>query len=667
MAEGLEFGVDWYPEQWDESLWARDADRMKEAGFTIARIMEFAWAIIEPEPGRFDFSLFDRAIDALASRGIGVVLGTPTATFPAWLADLDPGVFALHPSGYPRDFGARRMGCWNSETYRARSMAVVRAIADRYGKDGRIRGFQVDNELGHEGSDRCVCPNCARAWPAWLERRYGSVDRLNRDWGAVFWGTSYSRFGQVPLPRDQVATGHNPALLVDYLRFCSDTACSYAAEQVDILRAACGGDKWITTNLYPPPLSTAIDNEKMCEGMDFASWDNYPVWGDQDEPYPWQFVAFLESYVRGLRGDRPFTVMEEMSGIQGHVCLGHLPPEQRVALWTDQAIARGANRIVYFRWRTAAFAQEQLCYGLLDADDEPTERARVLFANMREAKRKFGEIASTLVPAEACLAYDKDNLRLLRDQYLTQAMKIAPNPWAQAGCDSQLAQWFAPLATFGVGTDVSSVKSLQLDKYRLISLPLYQMTDGSFVERLDAWVREGGTLVLGWRAGARDSTNRSIGSRLPGAFAKMAGVRVPRFESLNHGKVGVRVGLLRGEGSAWADLIEPEGARVVARYSDRRKFYSGLPCATVNEYGKGRVYYLGTTFETLAMVLVYGRIFKSAGLDARFLGADLERVPRTDGRGETRYALLNHSPKARRALGARLPPWGSALVGGGRK
>lgn len=40
--------------------------------------------------------------------------------------------------------------------------------------------------------------------------------------------------------------------------------------------------------------------------------------------------------------------MEQFSGIRGHVCLGALPPENQVTLWTNQAVALGANKILYF-------------------------------------------------------------------------------------------------------------------------------------------------------------------------------------------------------------------------------------------------------------------------------------------------------------------------------
>ena len=660
--DALEFGVDWYPEHWDEAGWERDADRMREYGFTVARVMEFAWILVEPEPGRFDYSLFDRALAVLASRGITAVIGTPTATPPAWLLDEAPDSFRMTREGIGAGFGARRNLCWNAPGYRHAARRLVKAVAAHYGSDPRVAGFQVDNEPGHEGSDRCVCPHCQLAWHAWLQEKYGRIEALNDEWGTVFWGTTYARWNQVPVPRLQPSTGHNPGLLLDYDRFCSDSAASFLREQVALLREHSAPGQWVTTNLYPPPMSNAIDMEDACSGMDFASWDNYPSWGEDDQALPWAFNACVQSYIRGLRGDAPFTVMESMSGIQGHVCLGYLPPEKRVALWSLQAIARGANRVVFFNWKTAPFGQEQLCHGLMDADDRETERLRVLRAMMVRAKAELSAIASVPVPGEACRVYSKDDARVLREQYLSKGLKFSPIPTVQAGYDVEAAKWFAPYAIFGVNADVRSARSLDPDRYRIISMPLHQMADPELTDRLAAWVDRGGTLVIGFRAGARDLRNHNVGQPLPGAFTKLAGITVPRFESLNEGSASLRIGLLPARGTVWADIIEPTSAAPVATWSDKSKFYRGSPAITVNRIGTGQVWYLGTSLDPAGIFLLYRRIFREAGIRARFLGADIERVRRTDSAGRDWELLLNHSPKPRRAMGVRLGPWDWKLV-----
>jgi beta-galactosidase len=644
---GVLFGVDYYPEQWDRRIWEDDARRMRDMGIRLVRIMEFAWVLLEPKAGQYDFSLFDAAVETLSRHGMTIVLGTPTATFPVWLYEKDPSMVQVHPSGVSRDFGARRQGCYNSKTYRRASEGVVTACAKHFGHNGSITGWQIDNEIGHEGSDRCVCRNCIAAWHRWLKEKYGSIKKLNDTWGTVFWGTTYSRFEQVPVPRAQVSTIQNPGLFLDYDRFCSDSAVKFVDAQIAILRKHIAKDQWISTNLYPAPHGPVIDMERMCGNMDLVGFDNYPVWGDQDEPLPYYFNSYILSYIRGLKKNANFTIFEQFSGFQGHRCLGYLPPDRQVVLWTNQSIAHGADRIFYFRWRTAPYGQEQLCYGIFDSDNTPTSRSEALAENMRVNEKNYSLFASTPCQAEACLVYEKDNSRVLKEQYLSKGLFMEPVPYMQVGYDAEMTRNYVPFTIFSVNADVKSVQGVELERYKLISLPLYQMADPQFIERLSRWVEKGGHLILGWRAGARDMNNHSIPMELPGLFSDMAGVRVKRFESLNQTKVKIRIGIFPAKGEVWAESIEPVTAKPFAWYRDGKKHYSGVPCATVNAWGKGLVYYFGTSPDPAGLFFFYRKILKRAGLSPKFYGMGIEAISRKTADGGMVRIILNHNPKAK--------------------
>src|SRR5450432_2236143 len=78
-------GTAWYPEQWPESRWEEDLRLMEAAHITVVRMTEFAWSRMEPSEGHSDFEWLDHAIALAAKHHIASVLGTPTATPPAWL------------------------------------------------------------------------------------------------------------------------------------------------------------------------------------------------------------------------------------------------------------------------------------------------------------------------------------------------------------------------------------------------------------------------------------------------------------------------------------------------------------------------------------------------------------------------------------------------------
>ena len=138
---GVLFGADYYPEQWDRALWRSDAERMRDMGLGAIRVMEFAWTLLEPEPGRYDFSLFDEVIELFAEQGLKTVLGTPTATPPAWLYHKDPSMSQVYPDGTVRDYGTRRECCLNSKTYFDASMEITARCGEHFGRNPHVLGM----------------------------------------------------------------------------------------------------------------------------------------------------------------------------------------------------------------------------------------------------------------------------------------------------------------------------------------------------------------------------------------------------------------------------------------------------------------------------------------------------------------------------------------------
>ncbi|MDP3177372.1 MAG: beta-galactosidase trimerization domain-containing protein, partial [Spirochaetaceae bacterium] len=289
-------------------------------------------------------------------------------------------------------------------------------------------------------------------------------------------------------------------------------------------------------------------------------------------------------------------------------------------------------------------------------------RARALRDNAKSIRGSFSAFASAPFESEACLVYSKDDARVICEQPLSEALDWKPVEWARAGYDRELAKWFAPFVAFNVNADVKSAESVDLDKYGAVSLPLYQMADPDFVERVDAWVRKGGHLILGYRAGARDMRNWNIREPLPGLFEEMAGIRIPRFAALGSREIGIRVGAFPAKGGVWADLIEPVAARTIAEWSDGRVFYSGLPCATANAHGRGTVWYIGTSPDARGTFLLYRKILKEAGLEPRFRGVGIEVVERRTSDGGRVKVVLNHTERRRRVMGRRIEPYGWAVL-----
>ncbi|MDV6234043.1 beta-galactosidase [Leptospira ellisii] len=635
------FGADYYPEQWTPKDWEEDIRIMKEMGLTSVRLAEFSWALMEPKEGKFDFSFYDRILDLLQKNGMTAILGTPTATFPPWLVKKFPDIIQER-DGIKRTVGTRRQACFSSPNYKKATTKIVTAMAKHFGNHPIVVGWQIDNEIGHEGSDIDHSQTSLKAFREWLKRKYKTIKTLNEVWGNVFWGVLYDSFDEIPVPGPHVASNFNPSMIQDFYRFHSDTIVEFVKLQTQILRKFSVG-RPLTTNLYPSPFLPIVDMAELSSYLDYVSWDHYPTWGEQEEPFPHPFVSAMLQYSRGLK-NLPFTVMEQISGFQGHDLLGYLPAPGQIKLWTKHSIIHGSNAIYYFRYRTARFGQEQLCYGILDHDKEKTERYFELQKGIEEISEYAEDFTEELFHAEVAVVHDIENARNWKHQPISTGLKFSPVSWSQVGYDIEMATWFAGMNVLNVNTHFRPASKIDFKDYKIIILPMYTMVNEAVFERLEMFVRNGGILVLGFRTGAKDLNGWMNDSQIPGPFAEMAGVRVRKFEAVGNQKVKFKFRVFPGVCSKICEILEPTTAEVWARYTDKRKFYKGKPVITSNSYHKGRVIYVGASLEPLGFMLLYRRILKEAKLPFTFYGPNVEKVFRK-GRKNDYEILINHSGK----------------------
>ena len=272
-SQAMRLGVCYYPEHWPEAQWADDAALMVQTGISRVRVGEFAWSRIEPEPGRYDWGWLDRAVEVLASAGLGIILGTPTATPPKWLVDAMPDMVPLDQQGRPRGFGSRRHYCFSHSGYRAEAVRIARAVAARYGQQPAVVAWQTDNEYGCHDSVISYSYAAKEAFRIWLEARYGTIEVLNQAWGNVFWSMEYRSFAEVDLPNLTV-TEASPAHWLAFRRFSSDQVAAFNRAQVEVLRELSPG-RDVMHNFMG--FFTQFDHHDVAADIDVAGWDSYPL------------------------------------------------------------------------------------------------------------------------------------------------------------------------------------------------------------------------------------------------------------------------------------------------------------------------------------------------------------------------------------------------------
>jgi beta-galactosidase len=579
------YGTTYYPEHWDAETRELDGERMAEAGFNCVRMAEFAWDRMEPEEGTYQFDLFDRTIAELGDRGISTILGTPTATPPRWLTFGHPEVLRVNADGVRMQHGSRQHVCPSSDLFRLYSRKITRAMAEHFAENPHVIGWQTDNELNCHFSE-CHCSNCQSAFQAFLQEKYESIDALNEAWGNSFWALTYQDFSQIPTPKHERPAYPNPAHLLDYYRFISWNTTRFQHEQVEILREV-QPDWFVTHNGtfehidYRGPFG---------QDLDFLSYDVYPFFDTDPDRRPIS-QAFELDQVRAWTGN--FMIPEQQSGPGGQGSYLHDTPEPgEVRRMVYTSLARGADSLLFFRWRTCRFGAEEYWCGILDHDNVPRRRYEEVQALGEELETIGPEILGTHVRVDVGVAAsDMD----VYDAHDTLSLGL-PSP--------KLMAWSVHNAFLKRGYAVGCVHpSDDLSDLKAYVIPHWALFNEAWIPNLEAYVESGGLLVIGARTATKDWQNNVVAETLPGVLAHLAGVRVAEYGRQNAPEkrpLGIR--LLRPEKVTvptehWYEQLDIlPGAHTVGRWDGRH--INLKPAITLRSMGDGGVMYVGSYLTT---------------------------------------------------------------------
>jgi beta-galactosidase len=576
----LLLGTAWYPEQWPETAWDADLARMEKAGIHVVRVGEFAWSTMEPAEGQFQFSWLDRAIELAARHEIWVVLGTPTAAPPAWLTSKYPGTLRVEEDGHRAEHGGRAQFSAASQRYREFCAEIASRMAQRYGHNPRVLGWQIDNEIGAPTFDDAA----KQQWHTWLAKKYGSISDLNRRWATAYWSQTYDSFDQVPFH----STNENPALLLDYRRFVTDTWTSYVANQVNALRPLIDQRQWITTNTMH--WYSTYDHYVLHRDLDLAAWDDYVPDGHLDP----SLNAIQHDLVRGYKR-RNFWLMETQPAFVnwGPVNAPLPPGVVREMAW--QAVAHGADAVLYWQWRSALNGQEQYHGTLVGPDGLPVP----VYQEIQQIGTEFTRAGAALAGTQP-----RASVAILQDY---------PSHWAidfqrhsrQFDYPQLLTSWYAALEPLVDGIDVISVDA-PLEGYKAVFAPALNVLPLPVANHLREYVEHGGVLILGPRSGMKDADNALYPGRQPGPLGDALGARVEQYYALDTPKdPGPKLSGTFGSGTAsvWAETLQPiDGeTKTLLSYDAEQPpangWLAGKAAAVSHAVGRGTLIYIGAMID----------------------------------------------------------------------
>jgi beta-galactosidase len=629
----LAYGGDYNPEQWPEEVWPEDVRLMQEAGVNLVSLGIFAWSRLQPGEDTFDFDWLDRLMEMLHQGGIAVDLATATASPPPWLSNRHPEMLPVLADGVRLWPGGRQHYCPSSPAYRAAAQRMASALAERYAKHPALAMWHVGNEYGCH-VPACWCDESARHFQAWLRQRYPTLDDLNRAWGTDFWSQRYSDWEEI-LPPRRAPTWPNPSQQLDFYRFSSDALLEcYELERAVLAEHSPGVP--VTTNFMG--FFKPLDYWKWAEREDVVSHDSYPDPTDPDAPVR---AAMAGDLMRSLGHGRPWVLMEQTPSRVNWRPVNVAKAPGQMRLWSFQAVARGADGVMFFQWRQSRAGAEKFHSAMVPHGPPESSPTWHEVARLGSELRRLDVVRGNRVQADVAIVLDWESW---------WALELPSKPSARLTLVGQLESYYRPLFLANVTVDFARPTD-DLSAYRLVLVPNLYLVGDEAARNLAGYVSSGGTLVMSFFSGIVDEADQIRLGGYPAPFRELLGLQVEDFLPLAEG-VRAEVRFADGAGGAaqpaelWSELVHLQGAHGLATFVGGS--LDGQPAISGHTFGAGRAYYLATCLTAAGMSELLHRIWSEAGVHpAAEAPSGVEAVRR----GSLLF-LLNHGQQPVEVLAA---------------
>lgn len=563
-------GAAYYPEDWDVSHQDYDIAMMKKAGINVARIGEFAWSSMEPQPNEFNFKWLHDIVDKLYAAGIAVVMCTPTATPPRWLSVMYPDVTTEDSNGRKASHGGRRHCCSNNPHYQEYSARIVEKMGQEFGQHPAIIGWQIDNEIYAHG-DGCFCEHCIEKFHKYLQEKYGTIENLNANWNLSLWSQKYDCFEDIPALRD---AWHNPHIRLEWLTRQNISHVEFVHMQADILHKYTSAP--IGTDTMP---INGINYRRLNEKLDVVQFNHY-----QTPDNLWTAAMWFD-YLRTMR-PVPFWVTETQTCWTGSVEIQQsIKPEGFCRANSFMPLALGGEANMYWLWRTHWAGHEMAHGSVLDTSGRPQHIFGEVQDTAEMMKKSADFLNNTKVDTQVGFHYTSLNWNMKISQRII---------WGTT--PKLVEQFYKPISDAGLRPDLIDAEQ-SLDKYKLIFSPMMMtLEEGGLPERISQWVKDGGVWVVGPHSDIRTAIGTRYQDRNYGILEELTGVKwlygIP--DSENRIKTTWTGNGEPFSGQMWYDIFDESNDNSLVSISDGHSSINGKSCVVHRKIGKGHVIVLGT-------------------------------------------------------------------------
>ncbi len=563
-------GSNYYPEDWDENQIDEDIRKMVETGFNVTRVAEFAWRKMEPEEGKYDFKWLHNVVDKLKNAGIYVIMGTPTATPPAWLYKKYPEMGIRTPGGVREIHGGRRHCCSSNPHYLEYSLKIVEKLAQEFGNDENVIGWQIDNEIYPD--KLCTCEHCIKNYHEWLKNRYGSVEEINKKWNLNLFSQAYDSIDDIPAP---VNGWHNPHIKFEWQLTQGNNHMNFVHAQAEVIRKY--SKKPIGTDTMP---FNSLNYRTLNDKLDVAQFNHYTM------PDHFPSILFWMDYMRKF-SKLPFWNTETQATWSGATAPSMYVLEDNFVYmnsWMTYILGGSAN--LYWLWCTH-WAGHELAHGAVtDSSGRYTHTHDELVQLSKELKKSEEFLLDTRVKSNVAITFQSLNWNIQLYQDVNTKLKKNQN---------DVYDYYSCILKEGTHPDVIDLYE-DISEYKVIFSPYaFSLDEADFEQKITKWVEDGGCWVVGPLSDIRTSIGTKYIHAPYGFLEKLTGARqlyiMPddnnTFTCENEKGEVVKC-------SSSYEIFESMGENNLITVKNGHKAVIGKPCAMEIPVKKGKVIILGT-------------------------------------------------------------------------
>jgi beta-galactosidase len=576
--------IDRSPEEID-----RDIAIMKNAGFNVVRMGDLSWDSFEPAQGQFKFEWFDKIMNKMEASGIRVILDIPGLPAPIWLHRKYPGVDIVAQNGTRLPPAERYMDDISDPDYVREVRILADTMTKRYAHHPAVIAIGYDNEIGngymsYSEADR-------QRFIMWLEKKYGTIEELNKAWATQRWSRRLNSFEDVDLP---LADGPGPSeRYLDLHRYWSDVTVERLKE-LDAIRRK---------NMPIIPAISNLWDTAPRRGFDYLStYKSYVSYGAEGfyptDPIDGAFGALM------TKGDLPTPMWfnEFVAGGGGYY---GTPGKSR--MYANLGLMMGAQAILAWTFNSHLGGEEQALFGLLDHDGTPSWKVDE-FARIAAEFRQLSQLGfPRYTHPEVAIAYSFDSFV---DSHPNGPSNTTLQ-YFKPSYTEQVRGAFEPFFRDNIDTAIINIGHDSLSPYKLVVVPADYVMDIASAKAIRDYVSGGGTVLMTAFSAKVDEHGQWFDTPLPGRLSDVFGLRTAQFYSPSDLPEFELGGETVKASIRYYEVLEPKTAQTLATFSN----ISGHPPAvTVNRFGKGQAIYLATPSQPSLIGPIVRNLYKPLGI-----------------------------------------------------